>query len=165
MAEKTHLVNVGYCELSSKLGTIARVCSFFIFLFIQLFLLFKVVKVIKEIRCAVQHTHSSTKSNGCFWLYVRCIGAQINLIIVWCPSLVRELLIIWRKESPPSLVAMCGVSTIFLSINGFIVLAGNKPLKNFLASLRAKFFAKGSLKNSMELLREASYVQKESAQV
>eukprot|EP00026_Physarum_polycephalum_P021969 Phypoly_transcript_25648.p2 GENE.Phypoly_transcript_25648~~Phypoly_transcript_25648.p2 ORF type:complete len:106 (+),score=8.35 Phypoly_transcript_25648:116-433(+) len=76
---------------------------------------------------------------------MRCLGAQFNQVIVWFPITVAEMMALWDVQTPLGLQYFCNVAPIFLSINGFIVLAGNKPLKTWLYGI-FKMEAENSLK-------------------
>eukprot|EP00026_Physarum_polycephalum_P014059 Phypoly_transcript_14529.p1 GENE.Phypoly_transcript_14529~~Phypoly_transcript_14529.p1 ORF type:complete len:218 (+),score=6.73 Phypoly_transcript_14529:333-986(+) len=146
------------CDFKSKTATIIRTCNFFFFLFIQVFLLFKVFKVVNIITGAVQRNsiNNVSKYSGYFWLFARCVGAQISQLIVWLPTTIKEFIGLWGVQLAPNFAAICGVALVFLSLNGFIVLAGNKPLRSFLDSLFNSWCHKAP-RNAKELLRMSSF--------
>eukprot|EP00026_Physarum_polycephalum_P012809 Phypoly_transcript_13143.p1 GENE.Phypoly_transcript_13143~~Phypoly_transcript_13143.p1 ORF type:complete len:311 (+),score=15.54 Phypoly_transcript_13143:150-1082(+) len=153
--EPVHVVETGFCELRSKLGTILRILNWFIPLLIQIVLVLKVFHVVQTVTNAVQKdSYNKASSRTFLWLFVRCIGAMANQMIVWLPTTIKEIFAM-EQNYPKSLVLICAATPIFLSLNGIIVLAGNKPLRIFLSSFFSKCWykkAKAS-KNGTKLMQ------------
>jgi len=137
-----HRFTLSICDTTSKIGIGFRVGSWFILLCIQVFLLIKVFRVVKKVTGAVQHNSSnvSNMSNALFWLTMRCLGAQFNQVVTWFPQVIIELIGLWDGQASQSLLIFSAITPCFLFTNGFIVLAGNKPLKTYLASLFIGYF-------------------------
>eukprot|EP00026_Physarum_polycephalum_P008490 Phypoly_transcript_08578.p1 GENE.Phypoly_transcript_08578~~Phypoly_transcript_08578.p1 ORF type:complete len:286 (+),score=3.24 Phypoly_transcript_08578:632-1489(+) len=158
--ETTHQIRSGFCQLSSILSTCLRTGFWFLFLVIQIFMLLRVFGVVCTILSAVECNTSSKlrKSNTLFWLFLRCVGAQANQILVWAPTTVKELTVLWGGQPGTALNFICAVTPAFLSLNGFIVMAGNEPLRTLIASPFIKILSKGPIENSPRLLESVTSV-------
>eukprot|EP00026_Physarum_polycephalum_P012500 Phypoly_transcript_12818.p1 GENE.Phypoly_transcript_12818~~Phypoly_transcript_12818.p1 ORF type:complete len:254 (+),score=14.61 Phypoly_transcript_12818:127-888(+) len=131
-----HRLGAGYCDTSSRTTVALRAGWWLLCLCIQLVLLVKVFRVIYKITYAVQNSSSNAAnmSNALFWLSVRCVGAQVNNFASWTPFMLVALINLVEGEPWPSLLMVAALTPCFLFVNGFIVLAGNQPLKKYVFS-------------------------------
>eukprot|EP00026_Physarum_polycephalum_P012959 Phypoly_transcript_13312.p1 GENE.Phypoly_transcript_13312~~Phypoly_transcript_13312.p1 ORF type:complete len:312 (-),score=8.39 Phypoly_transcript_13312:28-963(-) len=132
---------VGFCDTTSKVGVGVRAGSWFILLSIQVVMLVQVFRVVYNVSNSVKTNSSKcgTMSNALFWLSMRCIGAQVHQIIVWFPTVLIEAIPLWNGVPSPSLIMLSGITPCCLFINGFIVLAGNKPLRTYINTHCCRF--------------------------
>eukprot|EP00026_Physarum_polycephalum_P012218 Phypoly_transcript_12503.p1 GENE.Phypoly_transcript_12503~~Phypoly_transcript_12503.p1 ORF type:complete len:328 (+),score=11.67 Phypoly_transcript_12503:70-984(+) len=135
-----HRLGAGYCDTASRITVGIRAGWWLLCLCVQVFLLTKVFRVIYKITYAVQSncSNASNMSNAFVWLSVRCIGAQFNNFAAWTPFMLVACINLLNGEPWPILMKVSALTPCFLFVNGFIVIAGNKPLKTFVASLLAR---------------------------
>eukprot|EP00026_Physarum_polycephalum_P013680 Phypoly_transcript_14106.p1 GENE.Phypoly_transcript_14106~~Phypoly_transcript_14106.p1 ORF type:complete len:318 (+),score=17.87 Phypoly_transcript_14106:40-954(+) len=159
LIEAVHMVRTGACIFSSKVGTVIRAANWFILFLIQLILIIKVFKVVNSITHAIE-SHATNGINKAakvrFWLRVRCFGGMVNQVVIWTPATITQLMSAWNKSVGDDLVIFSVIAPVFLSINGFIVLAGNKPLRTALSCI---FPGSPKGQNPREMIRVSSFYQ------
>eukprot|EP00026_Physarum_polycephalum_P009427 Phypoly_transcript_09551.p1 GENE.Phypoly_transcript_09551~~Phypoly_transcript_09551.p1 ORF type:complete len:188 (+),score=1.71 Phypoly_transcript_09551:468-1031(+) len=112
--EPEHDVQPGYCALKSQIGTGVRILNWLFLLSIQIILMVKVFTVVCTVTSAI-HNHSfrAGSSNTFFWLFVRCVGAMVNQIVIWFPTTVIELMSLKHQIPDMGLVYFGGTFYFF----------------------------------------------------
>eukprot|EP00026_Physarum_polycephalum_P009151 Phypoly_transcript_09263.p1 GENE.Phypoly_transcript_09263~~Phypoly_transcript_09263.p1 ORF type:complete len:306 (+),score=1.07 Phypoly_transcript_09263:250-1167(+) len=140
--ERGHSIVLGYCTLKSKVGIAIRILNWIVMILLQVILLIKVFYTVNTVTNAV-HRHSSNRydsSAAYFWLCARCFGAMITQVVVWLPATASQVYEITGRVPDHYLMLICVTTPSFVSLNGLIVLAGNKPLRNSLCALFTRYF-------------------------
>eukprot|EP00026_Physarum_polycephalum_P017125 Phypoly_transcript_18232.p1 GENE.Phypoly_transcript_18232~~Phypoly_transcript_18232.p1 ORF type:complete len:141 (+),score=10.97 Phypoly_transcript_18232:268-690(+) len=109
---------------------VIKLIAWFFPLIVQIILMIPVFKVVYTVTKDVRHSVPGKKSHrGILWLCARFIGAQCNQVVIWVPATVWQLYTLFDKIPPYALTVIIAISFGFPALNGFIVLAGNTPLK------------------------------------
>eukprot|EP00026_Physarum_polycephalum_P019406 Phypoly_transcript_21404.p1 GENE.Phypoly_transcript_21404~~Phypoly_transcript_21404.p1 ORF type:complete len:183 (+),score=15.97 Phypoly_transcript_21404:32-550(+) len=104
--------------------------------------------VFKKVICVTWAIHNSKhskvdKTGPLFWLLLRYLGTQLNQMTMWLPIMYWDLLNMLDIPPSPALVYFSAYAPGFTAINGFIVMAGNQPLRsslyNFFGWARSRF--------------------------
>jgi len=98
------------------------------------------------------HTPTATTfSRAQVWLYLRFVGILMNQLIMWGSVITWDVKNILGIPVPLEHLYMIGISPLFLSLNGFIVLFGNRSLKEYtvqqIDKINVKWRAKYPAKN------------------
>eukprot|EP00026_Physarum_polycephalum_P012231 Phypoly_transcript_12518.p1 GENE.Phypoly_transcript_12518~~Phypoly_transcript_12518.p1 ORF type:complete len:260 (+),score=12.46 Phypoly_transcript_12518:152-931(+) len=141
LLETTHVEGTGFCAPKSLIVITLKQLSWFIPFAVQIILIVPVFKVVYEVTRSVRNSVSerSHQNGGRLWLCARFIGAQCNQVAIWFPGNVWQIMVL-RGVSPSwALTVFIASSWIFPSLNGFIVLAGNTPLKHSMRHFGSRF--------------------------
>jgi len=134
LLELSHTENVGYCSVRTHTVTIIRLFSWFLPFILQVIVSIPVFKVVYSITQSV-HSNVANRTGrniGILWLCARFIGAQCNQIPIWFPSTIWQFMVMNGRVPGRALNTLIAMAWVFPSLNGFIVLAGNKPLRTSL---------------------------------
>jgi len=97
------------------------------------------IPVFKNVHYARRLSANDNKiSRGLLWLYVRVLGTLINQVVVWFIPMLMDIENTVYNAVPAPLAKLFAASLALLSINGLIVLVGNKSLRLALISFYKK---------------------------
>eukprot|EP00026_Physarum_polycephalum_P008131 Phypoly_transcript_08209.p1 GENE.Phypoly_transcript_08209~~Phypoly_transcript_08209.p1 ORF type:complete len:249 (+),score=23.49 Phypoly_transcript_08209:263-1009(+) len=145
LAERNKRMDEGICKMTSPRTVIFRVCNLLLPLLAQLVLMALVFKKVICVTWAIHNSkHSKVDKTGpLFWLLLRYLGTQLNQMTMWLPIMYWDLLNMLDIPPSPALVYFSAYAPGFTAINGFIVMAGNQPLRsslyNFFGWARSRF--------------------------
>jgi len=127
---------IGYCGIAGRMGPILKLVPWAIMLVIQIVFIVPVFKNAYDVHSIFTHSTPVGKSKnltqGMVWLYLRYFGTLFNQLFFWLAVIVFDAASASGYGLPRSLVKFLAFSASFLSLNGLIVMLGNKSLRNLM---------------------------------